>query len=109
MRHRTPHVQEMRGMKWKLQYWKQLISCASFSTVKSEDSEPKNVTLYITELFSAGIWLHRLGSKWTITKGLEMFIILIRLLLNVSRHNASTFLIISLYCNNNHMWEIVTS
>lgn len=80
-----------------------------FSTVKSEDSEPKNVTLYITELFSAGIWLHRLGSKWTITKGLEMFIILIRLLLNVSRHNTSTFLIISLYCNNNHMWEIVTS
>ena len=69
-----------------------------YAAVESQDAQhkPDLVTFYTNALSYTEMWLHRLGSKRTITKGLEMFIILIQLLLNVARHNASRFFIIFL-------------
>lgn len=67
---------------------------------------PNRVTFYIKELFYTEIWLFTSGNKWTITKAWKCLL----LWSNCQRHNVSRFfIIISFYCNNNHMWEIVTN
>lgn len=54
-------------------------------------AQPNPVTCDTTEFLSTGIRINRLGNKWTITKGLQTFIILIQLLLTIARHNVSRF------------------